>query len=64
METQVEPKAELVYGEKYKVKSMCDFLANFCGDAVREEKDMHVWADAVVDLAARLKATGRKGERA
>lgn len=63
IETEVEPKAELIYGEKYKVKSMCDFLHNFCGNTVKQEKDMFVWADAVSDLAARLKATGRKGER-
>lgn len=64
LETQVEPKAELVYGEKYKVKSMCDFLGNFCGAEVRGEGEMGVWADGVADLAARLRATGRKGERA
>ncbi|KAH7127082.1 Spc7 kinetochore protein-domain-containing protein [Dendryphion nanum] len=63
VQTEVEPKAELVYGEKYKVKSMCDFLNNFCGNTVKDEKDMTVWADGVSDLAARLKATGRKGER-
>ncbi|KAF2022014.1 Spc7-domain-containing protein [Aaosphaeria arxii CBS 175.79] len=64
IETQVEPKAELIYGEKYKVKTMCDFLSNFCGDTVKGEKDMDIWANGVIDLAAKLKATGRKGERA
>jgi kinetochore protein Spc7/SPC105 len=64
LDTQVEPNAELVYGEKYKADRMRDFLKDFCGTRVREEKDMAIWADAVLDLAVRLKATGRKGERA
>lgn len=64
IETQVEPKAELVYGEKYKADKMRDFLKDFCGEGVKESRDMAIWADAVLDLAGRLKATGRKGERA
>lgn len=60
---EVEYKAELVYGEKFKTEKMGAFLENFCGKSIKEEKDMHVWADAVLDLAERLKATGRKGER-
>lgn len=64
VETHVEPSAELVYGEKYKVDKMTHFLKDFCGGKVRKECDMGVWADAVADLAGRLKATGRKGERA
>jgi kinetochore protein Spc7/SPC105 len=64
VETVVEPKAELVYGEKYKADRMRDFLKDFCGDTIREESEMAIWADAVVDLADKLKATGRKGERA
>lgn len=64
IETLVEPRAELVYGEKYKAERMRDFLKDFCGNRVKEEKDMAIWADAVLDLAQRLKATGRKGERA
>jgi kinetochore protein Spc7/SPC105 len=63
VETHVEPSAELVYGEKYKVEKMTHFLKDFCGEKVRTEKDMAVWADGVLDLAQRLKATGRKGER-
>jgi kinetochore protein Spc7/SPC105 len=64
VETQVEPKAELVYGEKYKVEKMGAFLRDFCGEKIRKEAEMAVWADAVLDLGMRLKATGRKGERA
>ena len=63
VETWVEPSAEIVYGEKYKAEKMRDFLRDFCGDKVRNEEDMMLWADAVLDLAGRLKATGRKGER-
>lgn len=64
VETEVGAKAELVYGEKYSEEKMSAFLRDFCGNQVKDEKDMSVWADAVMDLAARLKATGRKGERA
>ncbi|KAF1958892.1 Spc7-domain-containing protein [Byssothecium circinans] len=64
VETEVDAKAELIYGEKYSEEKMGAFLRDFCGNRVKDEKDMSVWADAVMDLAARLKATGRKGERA
>jgi kinetochore protein Spc7/SPC105 len=63
VDCEVGYRAELVYGEKFKTEKMGAFLENFCGKSVKEEKDMNVWADAVLDLAARLKATGRKGER-
>lgn len=63
VETEVTAKAELVYGEKFKTEKMSAFLENFCGTKVKEEKDMSVWADALLDLVDRLKATGRKGER-
>jgi kinetochore protein Spc7/SPC105 len=63
VEANVEPMAELVYGEKYKVDKMRDFLGDFCGTKVKAHGDMAVWADGVLDLAQRLKATGRKGER-
>jgi kinetochore protein Spc7/SPC105 len=64
VETHVEPSAELIYGEKYKVEKMTHFLKDFCGEKVKAEKDMGIWAEGVLDLAQRLKATGRKGERA
>ncbi|KAF2643348.1 Spc7-domain-containing protein [Massarina eburnea CBS 473.64] len=64
VETEVDMRGELVYGEKYSEEKMGSFLRNFCGDTVRGEKDMAIWAEGVSDLAARLKATGRKGERA
>lgn len=63
VETEVTAKAELVYGEKFKTEKMSAFLDNFCGKQLKEEKEMSVWADAVLDLAERLKTTGRKGER-
>ncbi|KAF1973053.1 Spc7-domain-containing protein [Bimuria novae-zelandiae CBS 107.79] len=62
-ETVVECKADLVYGEKFKTEKMGAFLENFCGKNLKEKNDMSVWADAILDLAERLKATGRKGER-
>jgi kinetochore protein Spc7/SPC105 len=64
VETSVEPRAELIYGEKYKTDKMSAYLKDFCGSEVKKIEEMSVWADAVVDLSAKLKATGRKGERA
>ena len=64
IDTQVDAKADLVYGEKYSEEKMAAFLKDFCGTQVKEAKDMAIWADAVLDLAARLRSTGRKGERA
>jgi kinetochore protein Spc7/SPC105 len=61
--TEVDTKAEVVYGEKYGEEKMGAFLRDFCGTEVNAEKDMTVWADAMLDLAARLRKTGRKGER-
>jgi kinetochore protein Spc7/SPC105 len=66
-QTEVGAKAELVYGEKYSQEKMGDFLGAFLrdngGSQVKDEKEMTVWADAVLDLAARLRRTGVKGER-
>ncbi|ORY02486.1 Spc7 kinetochore protein-domain-containing protein [Clohesyomyces aquaticus] len=64
VDTQVGAKAEVVYGEKYSEDKMGAFLRDFCGSEVKEEEGMMVWADAVVDLAERLRQRGRKGERA
>ncbi|KAF2476553.1 Spc7-domain-containing protein [Lindgomyces ingoldianus] len=64
VETDVGTKAEVVYGEKYSEDKMGAFLRDFCGTEIKEEKDMMIWADAVLDLGGRLRATGRKGERA
>ena len=61
--TDVSTRAEVVYGEKYGEEKMGAFLRDFCGDEVKEEAGMAVWADAMLDLGARLKKTGRKGER-
>ncbi|KZM19795.1 hypothetical protein ST47_g9032 [Ascochyta rabiei] len=61
--TDVGVKAEVVYGEKYGEEKMGAFLGDFCGAVVRPERDMTVWADGLLDLALRLKKTGRKGER-
>lgn len=63
VETEVGIKAEVVYGEKYGEEKMGAFLRDFCGQAVKEERDMTVWADGMVDLKMRLRKTGRKGER-
>jgi kinetochore protein Spc7/SPC105 len=63
VQTEVGIKAEVVYGEKYGEEKMGAFLRDFCGEVVKEERDMTCWADGMVDLAARLKKTGRKGER-
>jgi kinetochore protein Spc7/SPC105 len=61
--TEVDTKAEVVYGEKYGEEKMGAFLRDFCGTEVDAGKDMTVWADGMLDLAARLRKTGRKGER-
>ncbi|KAF2625867.1 Spc7-domain-containing protein [Macroventuria anomochaeta] len=63
VETEVDVKAEVVYGEKYGEEKMGAFLRDFYGEVVKEERDMTVWADGMLDLAQRLKKTGRKGER-
>jgi kinetochore protein Spc7/SPC105 len=63
VETDVNMKAEVIYGEKYGEEKMGAFLRDFCGNEVKDEKSMSVWADGMLDLAARLKKTGRKGER-
>jgi kinetochore protein Spc7/SPC105 len=63
VETEVEVKAEVVYGEKYGEEKMSAFLGDFCGAVVKQERDMTVWADGMLDLAQRLRKTGRKGER-
>lgn len=63
VETEVDIKAEVVYGEKYGEEKMSAFLRDFCGNEIRDKDGMAVWADAMVDLGARLRKTGRKGER-
>jgi kinetochore protein Spc7/SPC105 len=63
VETHVSAKAEVVYGEKYGEEKMGAFLKDFCGNEVKPLAGMSVWADAMLDLAARLRKTGRKGER-
>ena len=63
VETDVSTRAEVVYGEKYGEEKMGAFLRDFCGNEVKEEAGMAVWADAMLDLGTRLKKTGRKGER-
>ncbi|KAF2032178.1 Spc7-domain-containing protein [Setomelanomma holmii] len=63
VQTDVGAKAEIVYGEKYGEEKMGAFLRDFCGSEVRKADDMAVWADGMLDLAARLRKTGRKGER-
>ncbi|KAI4670503.1 uncharacterized protein J4E79_000785 [Alternaria viburni] len=63
IETDVNMRAEVVYGEKYGEEKMGAFLRDFCGNEIKEEREMSVWADGMMDLAARLKKTGRKGER-
>ncbi|CAI6335713.1 unnamed protein product [Periconia digitata] len=63
VETEVNAGAELVYGEKYSEDKMGAFIRDYCGNEVKDEKDMAAWSEAVQDLCNRLKATGRKGER-
>ncbi|KAJ4990474.1 chromosome segregation protein [Stagonosporopsis vannaccii] len=63
VETEVGVKAEVVYGEKYGEEKMGAFLRDFCGGAVKQESEMTVWADGMLDLQQRLRRTGRKGER-
>ena len=62
-DTDVSTSAEVVYGEKYGEEKMSSFLRDFCGTQVKDIDDMTVWADGMLDLAARLRKTGRKGER-
>lgn len=64
VDTEVNARAELVYGEKYSEEKMSAFLRDYSGKEVKDEKHMVVWAEAVQDLSNRLKLTGRKGERA
>ncbi|KAF1934210.1 Spc7-domain-containing protein [Didymella exigua CBS 183.55] len=63
VETEVGIKAEVVYGEKYGEEKMGAFLRDFCGETIKEGRDMACWADGMCDLRSRLKKTGRKGER-
>ncbi|KAH7406204.1 Spc7 kinetochore protein-domain-containing protein [Phaeosphaeria sp. MPI-PUGE-AT-0046c] len=63
VQTDVGTRAEVVYGEKYGEEKMGAFLRDFCGGEVRDVDDMAIWADGMLDLAARLRKTGRKGER-
>jgi kinetochore protein Spc7/SPC105 len=63
VQTDVGTRAEIVYGEKYGEEKMGAFLRDFCGTEVKKIDDMAVWADGMLDLAARLRKTGRKGER-
>jgi kinetochore protein Spc7/SPC105 len=63
VDTDVHAKAEVVYGEKYGEEKMGAFLRDFCGSQVKSVDDMALWADSMLDLAARLRKTGRKGER-
>ncbi|KAI8937746.1 hypothetical protein NX059_005446 [Plenodomus lindquistii] len=63
VETEVSTQAEVVYGEKYGEEKMGAFLRDYCGTQVKPIEGMGVWADAMLDLSARLKKTGRKGER-
>ncbi|KAF2856707.1 Spc7-domain-containing protein [Plenodomus tracheiphilus IPT5] len=63
VETEVSTRAEVVYGEKYGEEKMSAFLRDFCGTQVKPIEGMMAWADAMHDLSARLKKTGRKGER-
>jgi kinetochore protein Spc7/SPC105 len=63
VQTDVTTRAEIVYGEKYGEEKMGAFLRDFCGSEVKKIDDMAVWADGMCDLAARLRKTGRKGER-
>ena len=63
VETEVSVRAEVVYGEKYGEEKMSAFLRDFCGTQVKSIDGMVIWADAMQDLTARLKKTGRKGER-
>lgn len=63
VQTDVGTRAEVIYGEKYGEEKMGAFLRDFCGSEVRDIDDMAIWADGMLDLAARLRKTGRKGER-
>jgi kinetochore protein Spc7/SPC105 len=63
VQTDVSTRAEIVYGEKYGEEKMGAFLRDFCGSEVKKIDDMAVWADGMLDLATRLRKTGRKGER-
>jgi kinetochore protein Spc7/SPC105 len=63
VQTDVSTRAEIVYGEKYGEEKMGAFLRDFCGSEVKKIDDMAVWADGMLDLAMRLRKTGRKGER-
>ncbi|KAF2747625.1 Spc7-domain-containing protein [Sporormia fimetaria CBS 119925] len=55
---KVKEDAELVYGEKYKVDVMREFLRKAC-----EGRGFERWGDAVRGLGEALVRRGRKGER-
>lgn len=63
VQTDVGARAEVIYGEKYGEEKMGAFLRDFCGSEIRDVDEMAIWADGMLDLAARLRKTGRKGER-
>ncbi|KAI1174057.1 hypothetical protein F4777DRAFT_555512, partial [Nemania sp. FL0916] len=59
----IAPKAEVIYGEQFKIDNVVDYLATRVGDEVvtKEERGERVesWSDAVVELHERLLARGR-----
>lgn len=61
VQARIKTDAKVVYGEKYKEGKMAEFLAEKVGEVVKSKTEMGVWADAVMDLKARLIARGRKG---
>lgn len=67
IDVEVEPRARVVYGERFNEQRMGEFLLARCGAGVQEkgsvvEKEMEKesWGSAVAELGEKLLARGRK----
>lgn len=60
LDVSVQPTAKVFYGEELKEKKMAEFLGQRIGGKDRAEKDVGIWARAVLELQERLIARGRK----
>jgi kinetochore protein Spc7/SPC105 len=61
VEVDVVPRAEVVYGESFKVDKIAEFLATRIGTKVKgPDEQGESWVDVVAELHGRLVARGRK----
>ena len=60
LDVSVQPTAKVFYGEELKEKKMAEFLGQRIGGKDRADKDVGIWARAVLELQERLIARGRK----